>query len=73
VWDPTGALNGLNGIGRGISIDAAELPDSADDTGYRLDGTELWVDTADSEVAYLLHDQRADILTQDVGQQAGCA
>ena len=44
----------LEGVGLAVPFDGdAELPDSARDTGYRLDDWQLWVDDTDKSRVYV--------------------
>lgn len=49
VWDPQGVLP--DGP-LGSELDLADIPDTALDTGYRRDGSELWLDETDESVLY---------------------
>lgn len=67
VSDPEGVLDD---VGRGYEPDTA-LPDDAEDTGYRLDGTALWL-AGDSAAAYLVTGRKTERLPT-LPQPFGCA
>jgi hypothetical protein len=50
----------------------AELPDGAVDTGFREQGTALWVDPADASVIYLVSGTSTERWPHDP-EPAGCA
>lgn len=49
VWDPQGVLP-EGPIGSELNL--PDIPDTAFDTGYRRDGSELWLDETDESVLY---------------------
>lgn len=57
VWDPHGVLpDGPIGS----KLDLADIPDSAFDTGYRRNASELWLDETDESVLYRISGDRVE-------------
>lgn len=72
-WDPTGALDQVP-IGAGSeSIESLYLPESAIDTGLRLDGKELWYDELDPTVLFHVGGDRAEVWQLDQFEQLTCS
>lgn len=70
-WDPTGALADQPVPTTG-SMPVDELPASAYDSGFRLDGTELWFDSADRTVAYRVLSDDVDVWRLDEASALVC-
>jgi hypothetical protein len=69
-WDPSRALSEMP-IGVG-TIEREHMPESAVDTGLRLDGTELWVDDLDPTVMYHVLGDEVAVWQLDRFGQATC-
>lgn len=62
VWDPTGVLpDGPYGD----TLASAELPSSADDTGFRREGAALWLNADDESVLYRVRGEVVEIWLRD--------
>ncbi|MGH8946884.1 MAG: hypothetical protein ACRDVL_12150 [Acidimicrobiia bacterium] len=62
VWDPTGVLpDGPYGD----TLASAELPSSADDTGFRREATALWLNAGDESVLYRVRGEVVEIWLRD--------
>lgn len=72
VWDPDDRLADVDDIDRGRHIDITELPPTATDTGYRLDGVELWLDNDNRDVAYQVDGSDVKVLVRDAPRRLLC-
>jgi hypothetical protein len=63
VWDPEHVL--FDGP-LADSIDLADLPQTAIDTGYRQGGSVMWIDESDESVLFVVHDDFADVWQRDL-------
>jgi len=73
VWDPSNVLGPTDDVDRSLTIDRGQLPSTAIDSGYRLDGVELWTDSGSDDVLYRVRDDRAQVLMQDINRLSRCA
>jgi hypothetical protein len=72
IWDPQDVIT-PDDPPRDRTIPVEDLPDTAIDTGYRLDTAELWTDTADDRHIYRAADGHADQFVLDADHQLLCA
>jgi hypothetical protein len=72
VWDPDDRLADVDDVDRGQHIDIRDLPSTAVDTGYRLDGVELWLDDQNRDVAYRVDGSNVEVLVRDATHRLLC-
>lgn len=73
LWDPEDVLPPAASGSRNTTMRVGDLPASVTDSGYRLDGTQLWLDERDPTYVYRVEGDAADRFALDPGSQTLCA
>lgn len=71
--DAGDVLGSFDDVDRGLTIDVDDVPASVGDTGFLLDGRQLWTDTSDESYLYLVDEVRAERFVLDADKTILCA
>lgn len=71
--DPGDVPGSFDDVDRGLTIDVDVVAASVGDTGFHLDGRQLWTDTSDESHLYVVDEVRAERFVLDADKTILCA